>query len=217
MRAAGGTTPSAGIIAEACARIAVPVHVLIRPRGGDFLPSEAELSAIRRDIDVAKTLGAAGVVLGVLRRDATIHEAVTAELVERARPMSVTFHKAFDCVPDPEAALGTLIGLGVDRVLTSGCRPSALEGADVLRTLVQRARGRIAILVGARLSRDNLPEIVSRTGTREVHLGSAVARTIPGAIDAPPTDGSDPSYPGVDPEKVRQVVALVKGLVPGEP
>ncbi|MFO0888463.1 MAG: copper homeostasis protein CutC [Isosphaeraceae bacterium] len=210
--AVGGTTPSAGTIAEACARLSVPVHVLIRPRAGDFLPSDSELSAMRRDIDMARTLGAAGVVLGVLRRDARIDAVTVASLVERARPMSVTFHKAFDQVPEPEEALETLIALGVDRVLTSGCRPTAEEGTDVLHQLVRRSAGRIAILVGGRLTLENLPRIVAETGTREIHLGSAVARTVSSAMEAAPADGSELSWPGVEPAKVRRVVDLVRGL-----
>ena len=108
----GGTTPSAGTIAEACRRLTIPVHVLIRPRAGDFVPSPAELAAMRFDIEMARTLGAAGVVFGVLRPDATIDRDQTAALVELARPMSVTFHKAFDQMPDPERALETLIDPG---------------------------------------------------------------------------------------------------------
>ena len=97
----GGTTPSAGMIAEACRRLTIPVHVLIRPRAGDFVPSPAELATMRFDIEMARTLGAAGVVFGVLRPDATIDRDQTAALIELARPMSVTFHKAFDQTPEP--------------------------------------------------------------------------------------------------------------------
>ena len=128
----GGTTPGAGTIAEACRRLAIPVHVLVRPRGGDFVHSEAELAAMRYEIELARKLGAAGVVIGVLKPDATIDREQTAALVDLARPMSVTFHKAFDQTPDLEQSLDTLIALGVDRVLTSGGRPTALEGIDGL-------------------------------------------------------------------------------------
>jgi len=200
------------MIAEACTRLSIPVHVLIRPRGGDFLPSESELSAVRRDIDIARSRGASGVVFGMLRRDGKVDEEATAALVRQSRPMSVTFHKAFDQVPDPDEALETLISLGVDRVLTSGCRPSASEGAEVLKRLVERSSGRIAILVGGRLSLENLPEIVARTKTREVHLGSAAACTISSRMEVKPADGSDLTWPGVDAQKVRRIVDLVDGL-----
>ena len=178
----GGTTPGAGTIAEACRRLAIPVHVLIRPRGGDFVHSEAELAAMRYEIELARKLGAAGVVIGVLKPDATIDREQTAALIDLARPMSVTFHKAFDQTPDLEQSLDTLIALGVDRVLTSGGRPTALEGLDSLRRLVNQARGRIAILAGGRLSLENLPTIIAGTGVREVHLGSAASRTMAGSM-----------------------------------
>ena len=167
---------------------------------------------MRFDIEMARTLGAAGVVLGVLRPDATIDRDQTAALVELARPMSVTFHKAFDQTPDPEQALETLIELGVDRVLTSGGRPTALEGMDILKRLVAQARGRIAILAGGRLAADNLETIIAATGVREVHLGSAVSRTMPGSMTVAPRDGSEVAWSGVDADKVRAIVALVKRL-----
>ena len=170
---------------------------------------------MRFDIETARRLGAAGVVLGLLRPDATIDRDRTAALVELARPMSVTFHKAFDQTRDPEQALDTLIALGVDRVLTSGGRPSALEGIDTLKRLVDRARGRIAILAGGRLSADNLPTILARTGVREVHLGSAASRALPGSMTTAPHDGSDVSWSGVDSDTVRRIVELVAGLKPG--
>ena len=168
----GGTTPSAGTIAEACRRLTIPVHVLIRPRAGDFVPSRPSWPRCASTSSMARTLGAAGVVFGVLRPDATIDRDQTAALVELARPMSVTFHKAFDQTPDPEQALDTLIELGVDRVLTSGGRTTALEGMGVLKRLVEQARGRIAILAGGRLS----PTIWKRSSPRRACVRSTSAR-----------------------------------------
>jgi copper homeostasis protein len=208
--AVGGTTPSAGSIAEACRRLAIPVHVLIRPRAGDFVPSPAELAAMRLDIEMARTLGAAAVVLGVLRPDATIDRDQTAALIELARPMSVTFHKAFDQTRELEQALETLIALGVDRVLTSGGRPTALEGMETLKRLVAQARGRISILTGGRLAPEILERIIAATGVREVHLGSAVTRYQPGSMAVAPRDGSVVAWSGVDADKVRAIVELVK-------
>jgi copper homeostasis protein len=206
----GGTTPSAGTIAEACRRLTIPVHVLIRPRAGDFVPSPAERAAMRFDVDMARMLGAAGVVLGVLRTDATIDRDETAALVELARPMSVTFHKAFDQTPDPEQALETLIALGVDRVLTSGGRPTALDGMDMLKRFVEQARGRIAVLAGGRLAGENLEPIITATEVREVHLGSAVHQTLAGSMTVAPRDGSEVAWSGADADKVRAIVTLVK-------
>ena len=208
----GGTTPSAGAIAEACRRLTIPVHVLIRPRAGDFLPSPAELAAMRHDIDTAHSLGASGVVFGMLRRDRTIDRDATAKLTDLARPLGVTFHKAFDQTSDPEQALDTLIALGVDRVLTSGCRPTADEGSDTLRRLVEQARGRIAIMAGGRLSVDNLGPLIAATGVREVHLGSAVAGTMASAMEHDPCDEAMLEWNRVDAARVRAIVDLVASI-----
>jgi copper homeostasis protein len=208
----GGTTPSAGTIAEACRRLAIPVHVLIRPRAGDFLPTAAELAAMSHDIAMARNLGASGAVLGLLRPDGTIDRERTASLIELARPMSVTFHKAFDQVRDHEEALDTLIALGVDRVLTSGCRPTAMDGIDTLRKLVDCAGGRITILAGGRITAENIEPILSSTGVREIHLGSAVARVMTSMMTHSPADRSELGWRGVDAEKVRGIIELVGRL-----
>ncbi len=199
----GGTTPSAGMIAESCRRLSIPVHVLIRPRAGDFVHSESELAVIRHDIEVAKALGAAGIVLGVLTNEATIDRNQTARLVTMARPLRVTFHKAFDHTRDILEALDTLIALDVDRVLTSGGRPTALEGVETLAKLVDRAGDQIAVMAGGRLDLDNLETIIRQSGIREVHLGSAVSRTV---------NGSRASCNQTDPQRVGAVVSLVQGL-----
>lgn len=210
----GGTTPGAGTIAEACRSLAIPVHVLIRVRAGDFAPDRSELAAMRDDVDVARRLGSSGVVLGILHRDGTIDRDATASLVDLARPMSVTFHKAFDQAPDLDEALETLIDLGVDRVLTSGGRPSAEEGAATLARLVARAGDRIGVLVAGKLTLANLPAIVGRTGAREVHLGSAAVGPIASPCPFRPRDGSTLDWSGVRAEKVRAIVDIAAGLRP---
>ena len=171
----GGVTPSAGAIAVASERSAIPVHVLIRPRGGDFRYDAAEMDAIRRDVETAIGLGAAGVVLGVLRADRTIDMARMAPLIAAARPASVTFHRAFDMIVDPDAAIDSLVALGVDRVLTSGGAATAREGLPTLARLVERAAGRITILAGGRVTARDLPAFAS-AGLREAHVGSAACR-----------------------------------------
>lgn len=194
----GGTTPSAGTIAEAVRRLSIPVHVLIRPRAGDFIPDEAELAAMLYDVEISKRLGAAGVVLGALRTDGTIDRETTARLVEAARPLSVTFHKAFDHVPDQPAALETLIELGVDRVLTSGGQPTAEAGAGALAALIRQAGNRIGVIVAGSLTMESLPAIVRQTEAREVHLGSAAAGLTSGPIPRLETSA----------EKVRRIVEI---------
>lgn len=170
----GGTTPSEGMIAEVRERIAIPLHVLIRPRGGDFLFSRDECAVMRRDIDVARRSGADGVVLGALRADGMIDEEMTLALVEHARPLRVTFHRAFDMTRDLSESLAALERLGIERVLTSGGAASAREGISVLATLVRRSAGRVTILAGGGITDDNVEEIVAATGVREVHVRGAV-------------------------------------------
>lgn len=198
----GGTTPSFGTIAEACKRLAIPVHVLVRPRAGDFTPSEPETAAMMHDVETARRLGAAGVVFGMLATDGRIDRQATARLIDAARPMSVTFHKAFDQTPDLDEALETLIELGVDRVLTSGGRPTADEGADALARLIARARDRIGVIVAGRLTIENINAIIARTGTREVHLGSAA--------EGPNAGASGLDWRGVRAEKVRRIVEAAR-------
>lgn len=169
----GGTTPSAGAIALARRTLDIKLHVIIRPRGGDFCYSEVELAVMEHDIAVAKQLGADGVVIGVLRPDGTVDKARTQALIEQARPLSVTFHRAFDMTRDPYEALEDLIDLGVDRILTSGQAASALEGIDLIAELVRRAGKRIIIMPGGGADR-GVGKLVARTGAREIHVTGAV-------------------------------------------
>jgi copper homeostasis protein len=173
--AIGGVTPSAGAIEVAAERLSIPVHVLIRPRGGDFVYSDEELLAMKRDVQVAKALKASGVVLGLLSRDGRVDLERLAWLIQAARPMSVTFHKAFDASRDPFEALDDLIGLGVDRVLTSGQAPTAMAGLAMLAELTGRAAGRIAVMAGGSISLAQIRPIVA-AGVKEIHLGSAACR-----------------------------------------
>jgi copper homeostasis protein len=209
--AVGGTTPSAGAIAESCRRLSIPVHVLIRPRGGDFVYSEPEIAVMKRDIETAKSLGAAGVVLGILTARAAIDRDQTAALTALARPLSVTFHKAFDQVVDPLKALEILIDLGVERVLTSGARPTALEGVEAIAHLVDLARDRIAVMAGGQLTIDNLETVIRQSHVREVHVGSAASRAVASPMVGTPGDGSDTSRTQTEPSYVAAIVAKVGG------
>jgi copper homeostasis protein len=208
----GGTTASAGSIAEACRRLRIPVHVLIRPRAGDFIYSQPEIAVMRHDIEVVKTLGAAAVVLGVLTRDATIDVGLAAELIALARPMGVTFHKAFDQTAHPVEALELLMTLGVERVLTSGGRPTALEGIETLAKLVDRAGKKITVMAGGQLSPSNLETVIRQTGVNEVHLGSAASRVMESSMNISPRDSSNTSWNQTDVRRVAAIVALVRSL-----
>ena len=166
----GGTTPSAGTIALARDRLRIPLFVIVRPRGGDFVHDADEIEAMRRDVEAARALGVDGVVIGALTPDGQVDVAATRLLVEAARPMHVTFHRAFDATRDPAEALEVLVALGVDRVLTSGGAASALEGAAALGALVRQAAGRIAILAGGGLTAATVGRVVAASGVREVHV-----------------------------------------------
>jgi len=165
-----GTTPSAGTIAAVKARVTIPVFVIIRPRGGGFVYSDSELDVMRRDIAEAQRLGADGIVIGVLRDDARVDEVRTRMLVAVAGGLPVTFHRAFDATPDQSEALETLVACGVRRVLTSGGAAAALEGADRLGALVAQAAGRIGVLAGGAIWKEQIPELVRRSGVTEIHV-----------------------------------------------
>jgi len=165
----GGTTPSAGAIELARKHLDLGLQVIIRPRGGDFCYSDIEFEIMQRDIDVAKDLGADGIVIGILRPDGSIDVDRTAVLVVQARPLNVTFHRAFDVCRDPHQALEDLISLGVDRILTSGQAFSVLEGLDLIADLVQLAGDRTIIMPGGGTER-NIQKVVSESGVKEVHV-----------------------------------------------
>ncbi len=178
----GGVTPSAGLIAVARREISIALHVMIRPRGGEFLYTPEEIEAMKRDIDITKQARADGVVLGILDAQGNVDVSRTSELVERARPLSVTFHRAFDLAPDLFAALEDVMRAGAHRVLTSGGESKAEDALPTLAALVEKSAGRIAILVGGGIRDHNVKRIVQATGAREVHVGhSGVAIAVAGA------------------------------------
>lgn len=168
----GGTTPSAGCIKIARAALRIGLNVIIRPRGGDFLYSSIEHEVMKEDIAVAKSLGADGVVIGCLTPTGQIDIPRTEELIRAARPMSVTFHRAFDLCVDPYRALEEVIAMGADRLLTSGQEGSSIEGMDLIAELERLAAGRIIIMPGGGLTPLNVTKLVKHTGVREVHLSA---------------------------------------------
>lgn len=166
---AGGVTPSASLLALVLAHARVPVHVMVRPREGDFEYTEGECDVMRRGVELAKGAGAAGVVFGILRTDHSLDATRMAELIVLARPMRVACHRAFDATPDADAALDALLALGVDLVLTSGHAATAIEGAVTLARHVERAGDRLTILAGGSVRAANAPALVARSRVREVH------------------------------------------------
>ena len=166
----GGTTPSAGMIAACRDRVSIPLFVINRPRGGGFVYSEPELDVMRRDIAVARDLGADGVVIGALRPDGTVNGEHVRSLVDVAGGLAVTFHRAFDFVPDLGAALETIIAAGVTRVLSSGGARTAREGVATLAALVAQAGDRLVVMAGGGVREENVWEIIDRASVREVHV-----------------------------------------------
>ncbi len=166
---AGGTTPSAGLIARCSEKLIVSVHVLVRPRAGDFVYDDDEIEIMKKDIVVAKEFGIDGVVIGALTREGDLDVASIADLMAVAHPMRVGFHRAFDQTRDQDEALELLVSLQVDTILTSGAAPTALDGVDRIRSLVERAGDRIGIIAGGRVTPSNVAELVAKTGVRQVH------------------------------------------------
>ncbi|WP_138204127.1 copper homeostasis protein CutC [Haloimpatiens lingqiaonensis] len=167
-----GTTPSYGTIKATIDNVKIPVMVMIRPRGGSFEYSKEEIEIMKEDVKIAKELGAHGVVIGVLA-DNKIDVKAVGELVEIAKPMCVTFHMAFDEIEDKFSAIDQLVSLKVDRILTKGGQVNALAGKEQLKALVQYANGRITIMPGKGVTKENRQYILDYTGATEIH-GSKV-------------------------------------------
>jgi len=165
----GGTTPSYGTIKICLEKLHIPVFVMIRPRGENFNYSPQELEIMKTDIVICRQLGVPAVVFGLLTGDGHIDEEHTRQLTDLARPMQITFHKAFDGLDDPFEGLETLIRLGVDRILTSGTKETARDGADILNQLIEKARGRITIVAAGKITKENLPELNQLIRTNEFH------------------------------------------------
>ena len=209
--AEGGTTPSLGTI-EAARRIpGVKLHVMVRPRGGDFLYTDAEFDIMLREVELARQAGADGVVIGILRPDATVDVERCRRLVAAAAGLNVTFHRAFDWAADPLRALEDVISTGCNRILTSGQAPTALAGAPRIAELVKAARGRLTLLAGGGVNERNVSEILRLTGVTEVH-GSLrgvqptrmLVRPPDVSLGAPPDWPAD-AIPVADTARVRSV------------
>lgn len=168
----GGLTPTQGTIALARERLTLPIHVLIRPRAGDFLYDDIECEAMLRDIRTCKALGCEGVVFGVLDADGRVDMARCRALMAEAGGMDVTFHRAIDVARDPLQALEDIVALGCRRILTSGTQPGADAGVSMIRQLVEQADERIAIMPGGGITAANIAAIVSETGAREFHASA---------------------------------------------
>ncbi|GAB3987532.1 copper homeostasis protein CutC [Spirosoma daeguense] len=208
----GGITPSAGLIQLVRQLVSIPFYVMIRPRGGDFLYTDTELAVMRADIEMAKSLGADGVVLGLLLPDGTVDEVQTKSLIELAHPLPVTFHRAFDMTRDPAEALEAVIRTGAVRILTSGQQQNVDLGLETLRQLAHQAQNRIEIMAGAGVNAGNAPALIS-AGVHALHT-SGSSKEDSGMTYRQPTVSMASALPGeyeyieANEAKIRAIVSL---------
>ncbi len=173
----GGLTPSAGLMAMA-GGAGIPAVAMIRPRAGGFVFSDDDVATMFGDIAQARAAGLAGVVLGAAGPDGRLDTELLARLGEAAEGMELCLHRVFDLTPDPFEAVDSAVGLGFSRILTSGLAPSVPEGLETLRRIAGHARGRLSILPGGGITRDNVGDVVRAIGTREIH--ASCSRVVPG-------------------------------------
>jgi copper homeostasis protein len=217
----GGTTPSAGLIEAVCGAVGIPVMVLVRARGGDFVYSAAELDVMRRDVAHALALGAAGVVIGALSPDGAVDAATTAALVDAAGDAPVTFHRAVDFTRDPVAAVRNVAELGIGTVLTSGGARTALEGAPVIARMAAAGGTALTVMAGGGINEGNVAQVLAGTRVRAIHVRCGVlrghgegdsCRVAPGPIGlrkALPDD--EAAWEDSSEERIRSVVIAAGG------
>lgn len=212
----GGTTPGYGTIDSARNSLSIGLHVIIRPRGGDFLYSSNDYDIMRKDIEICRACGVNGVVFGILLADGSIDIDRTAKLIELARPMSVTFHRAFDMCNDPQKGLEDVIATGADRLLTAGQKNKASEGLELIYNLVKRAANRIIIMPGSGINASNITQIALATGASEFHLtgrkavDSEMIFRAQNILMSTDSNISEFSRKVVDPDMIRSIVRILK-------
>lgn len=214
----GGTTPSYGTIELVRQNLSIDVFVMIRPRGGDFHYSNYEFHAMKRDISQCQKLSVDGLVFGIVTPEGRIDVKRCKELIDKARPLKVTCHRAFDMTRDPFEALEDCIAAGFDRILTAGQQAQAIKGVSLIGELVKKANGRIAIMPGSGVNEDTVEEIVSKTNVNEVHFSAATFRE--SAMQFRNKDiagmgsdeGSEFKLRTVDPARIRKIRGLAEAV-----
>jgi len=214
--AEGGITPSLALIEAVRTAVTIDVHVIIRPRGGDFCYSDEEFRMMRRDIEVARDARVDGVVLGILDPNGRIDVPRTRALLQFARPLSATFHRAFDMTADLGSALNAVSNTGVDRILTSGGAPTCMEGLETLGSLVKCSQDRIRIIAAGGIRAHNVRKIIECTGVREIHAGPSRPVASPmsyqnARISLGKTAGCEYQRLQVFEEDVRAIVRSISG------
>jgi len=208
----GGTTPSYGQIKTTRDLLHIGVHVLIRPRAGDFLYNDQEYEEIKTDIQLCKELKCDGVVIGILDAAGQVDVSRMKELVKLAKPMTVVFHRAFDRCADPYKALEDIISLGCDRILTSGQKNTAEEGRALLRDLVELANGRIEIMPGSGVHAQNVMDILKYTQARSIHASAKTSVASEMLYHNDNLKGMDEDVIFSDRRKVEEIIEQIKSL-----
>jgi copper homeostasis protein len=208
----GGTTPGPGMIRVAREQLHVELYPIIRPRGGDYLFSGEEFRTMLHDVDYCKQAGCEGVVIGLLNADGTIDKHRSARLVESAYPMGVTFHRAFDWAVNPFEAMEDIISIGCERILTSGQRPTASEGASLLNELVRQADERIIIMPGSGIRSDNIAALLEKTDAREFHTSARIR--VEGSMEYRNAGmDEDQSVVMADKQEIEAILERLAGLI----
>lgn len=212
----GGLTPSLGLLLEAKKRVSIPIMAMVRPRASGMAYTDGEFANMLLDADIFAQYGADGLVFGVLTDDGTIDMVRNKKLIDRAGKLQKVCHRAFDVTPDPFEALEQVIDLGFTRVLTSGQKPSVIDGVELVKRLIEKADGRIEVLPGAGLCQDTVRPFADYTGCRQVHLAPFVAQTDSstqhntaikyGAAEMP----DDTNYGAIDGGSVSAIVAALQ-------
>ena len=207
----GGVTPSAATIAMAREQLRIPLYVLIRPRAGHFVYDAPELELMRRDIKYCVKLGCNGVAIGALNTAGAVDMPAMRMLIDAAGALAITFHRAFDVVRNRRAALGDLVVLGCERVLTSGGADTAGQGAAAIAATVADAAGRLAVMAGAGLSATHIAQVAAISGANELHA-SARATITPEVLSPASLAGLAPHYQQTDEALVRALVTALRGV-----
>lgn len=216
----GGTTPSLGTIEVVRQNVTMDVFVMLRPRGGDFCYSSYEFHAMKRDVYAIQKLGVDGFVFGILNPDATLDKKRCKELIGKIRPLKAACHRAFDMTHDPMQTLEDCIEVGFERILTAGQHPTAREGVDLIRQLMERAGNRISIMPGSGVNEKTVSAIVARTGAQEIHFSATSHRdslmTFQNQKIATMGEEGASEYQirTVDPARVRAIRALAEDARP---
>jgi copper homeostasis protein len=212
----GGTTPSYGVIEAVRQNVSIDLFVMIRPRGGDFYYSNYDFHCMKRDIMQCQKISVDGLVFGILNPDGTIDKKRCKELIDKARPLKVTCHRAFDMTRDPFEALEDCIEVGFHRILTAGQQAQAVKGVDLIGELIKKSNGRIVIMPGSGVNEETVSEIVSKTNAKEIHFSAVAFRESPMNFRNPnisgmgSDEGSEFKLRTVDPQRVKATRALAE-------